>query len=324
MKSVRILATLLACSFPLCATADPAQHADTETTPPAQATVPSSRTYTYVSAFNHERYGVDIFIPRGTPPPGGYPALYLLDGNVLFATFADAMHNKSNAGEVEPAVIVGIRSTDTPDGGDRTYDFTYSDMSPREKSIVVDLGDNPRFGGYNDFFRAIEEEIRPAVGRIVPLDPNRAVLLGWSLGGLFVTHTMFVHPEAFHGYVALSPALWRNERAVFSEIPQFEQSVTSSGRRLSLFLGVGSLEEQISPGMRKWKIDQTKLAAEMEHGRMVGNARDMAKELGPFFQQKQLRFTFRLFDGETHNSAPWSAVNPVLDFEFPLNADSER
>ncbi len=81
-----------------------------------------------MSQFSHEAYRIDIYIPKGTPPPGGYPALYVLDGDIVFATFADAVRNKSKAKEIEPAVVVGISGADGPKGGKpnlRLYLFRY-------------------------------------------------------------------------------------------------------------------------------------------------------------------------------------------------------
>ncbi len=285
---------------------------------PTPVTVESSRTMTFVSRFNHEAYKVDIYIPKGAPPPGGYPALYVLDGDTVFATFAEAVRNKSKVKEIEPVVVIGISGADGPKGGDRTYDFTYSDMSPEEKSFSVDLGDHPRFGGYDQFFRTIQEEVKPMVNRLVPLNATRASLFGWSLGGLFVVHTMFVHPESFHGYIALSPSIWRGNKAVLAELPDFEKRVSESKIDLNLFLGVGELEEKFLPSMEKWGYDKDKFRQEIGYVRMVGNAQDLANQIGLYFEQNKLRFSFNIFKGQTHNSAPWSAVNPALDFEYSL------
>ncbi len=180
MKSITFLA--LAGAFLLSNQIHAAIHSSAP--PPQQrptpVTVESSRTMTFVSRFNHEAYKVDIYIPKGAPPPGGYPALYVLDGDTVFATFAEAVRNKSKVKEIEPVVVIGISGADGPKGGNRTYDFTYSDMSPEEKSFSVDLGDHPRFGGYDQFFRTIQEEVKPMVNRLVPLNAKRASLFGWS------------------------------------------------------------------------------------------------------------------------------------------------
>jgi|SRR6187402_1206756 len=301
-----------------CAQAPPAK-ASTHRKP--EATIDSTTSFDFLSRFNREAYRIKVYIPRQKPPKAGFPVLYILDGNVLFATFANAARNEAQASEIEPAVVVGIESGPGRHEADRTYDFTATDLTPQEKEIAVDLGPNPPFGGYSRFYQSIQEEIKPAVRRLVPVDDARSAIFGWSLGGLFVIHTMLTHPEAFRDYVALSPSLWRSNRIAFTEIPGFDQELSRKDLKSNLFLGVGGLEEQLSPGMKQWRVDQTGLADEIAYVHMVSNARDFATAIAPLFQRRGLVFNFQVFDGETHNSVPWSSVNPSLRFLFgPQNA----
>ena len=286
---------------------------------PMAAKPGSSTSFDFVSKFNDEAYHVEVYVPKDEAADHGHPVLYLLDGNVLFGTFAAAEKNRSQAGEIESAVIVGIESGTGTKEADRTYDFTYSDLSPREKEIVVDLGSNPRFGGYDKFFQVIENEIKPKVAQLTAVDNDRAVLFGWSLGGLFVIHTMLEHPTSFSAYAALSPSLWRDNRSAFRDIPAFEKRVSETDQHSRLFVGVGGLEEELSPALLSWPVDHKKFALEMKYARMVGNAKDFAEDVQPFFAKKHLDFMFKIFEGDTHNSVPWSAVNPVLSFMFPVS-----
>jgi len=279
----------------------------------SQATIDSTKSWDFVAKNNGEGYRVKVFVPRGGAPRAGFPVLYLLDGNILFGTFAGAVRNESQSGDIEPAVVVGIESGEGKVGADRTYDFTYADLSEQEKSIVVDLGSQPRFGGYDKFRQVIEEEIKPAVEKMVPVDRKRQALFGWSLGGQFVVHTMLKHPESFGTFVALSPALWRSNRSVFSEISGLKVR-DAAGQLPFLFLGVGGNEERLSAGMSKWPVDQAKFAAEVKYARMVGNVRDFADDIRPLFNKTPERLRLHVFEGDTHNTVPWSAINPVLQF----------
>jgi len=80
----------------------------------SEATLSHSSEFRFISAINGEEYRVEVMIPRRKPPAAGYPVLYVLDGDALFGTFAEAMRNRSGAGEVESAIVVGVASSDEP------------------------------------------------------------------------------------------------------------------------------------------------------------------------------------------------------------------
>lgn len=282
------------------------------------ATISSARSFDFVSRINGESYEVAVYVPKGKAPDNGYPTLYLLDGGNVFGTFVNAMSNEGFVHEVEPAVVVGISSGPGARSADRTRDFTTRDLSDEEKKVVVDLGPHPSFGGYDDFQKVIQEDIKPRVARLASVDRQRDILFGWSLGGQVVVHTMLTHPETFAAYAALSPSLWHANKFVFSEIAGFEEKINASGQRVKLWLGVGSLEHEVSPGFALLPLDQDKMAEELIYAKMVGNMLDFTAQIRPFFEKHALPFSSRVFDGETHNTVPWAAVNPILRFVLPM------
>ncbi len=146
------------------------------------------------------------------------------------------------------------------------------------------LGEVLEPGDMNNFLRVIQEEIKPRITRMVAVDRHRDILFGWSLGGQFVVHTMLTHPETFSTYVALSPSLWWANKRVFTEVPDFEKRIAASGQRVSLWLGVGSLEHEVSPGASRTPVDQEKLAQELIYDKMVGNMLDFSAEVRPFLR----------------------------------------
>ena len=108
MRHAKIL-TLLALALALAGTAQ-IVSAQTPATAPALApsALPLSRQYDFTSKINGKSYRVRVAIPFTPPPPDGYPALFVLDGDAFFATFAEASRVRLLGGEVEAAVIVGI------------------------------------------------------------------------------------------------------------------------------------------------------------------------------------------------------------------------
>lgn len=55
-------------------------------------------------------------------------------------------------------------------------------------------------------------------------------------------------------------------------------------------------------------------ATELNYARMVDNAKTMSIALQPIFDRHNLRLKLEIFPSETHNSVPWVAVNPILEF----------
>lgn len=308
------LATACALILPLVAKA-----AESSVPPVTQAAaIHSARSFDFISRINGASYEVSIYVPKAPVPAHGFPTLYLLDGSNVFGTFVNAMSNEGFVHEVEPAVVVGISSGPGERAANRTYDFTPRQLSEEERNVIVDLGAHPLSGGYDDFFRVIQEEIKPRVASLASLDRRRDILFGWSLGGQVVVHTMLTHPETFAAYAALSPSLWYANRSVFSEIAGFEAKIAASGQPVALWLGVGSLEQEVSPGFALLPLDQDKMAKELTYVRMVGNMLDLTAALRPFFNQHALAISSHVFDGETHNTVPWAAVNPILRFVLPM------
>lgn len=278
-----------------------------------EASLASTRQFDMQSAINGEQYRIQVWIPHGAAPPGGFPVLYLLDGNAVFGTFANAERNRSQAGELSPAVVVGISSGEGGHGADRMLDFTSAQATMQERAIVKDLGANPRLGGAEAFFQVIQTEIRPRIDQIVPVNENRAILFGWSLGGLFVVHTLLAHPESFSTFLALSPSLWEGGRAAFNDIPAFESRVARQRLRLKVYIGVGGRETDINVASKFGMSDQ-EFAAEIKYIDMIRNVQTLGRTLRHFLGRRQSTVAVSVFNGETHNSVPWVAVNPFLTF----------
>lgn len=128
------------------------------------------------------------------------PVIYLLDGGETFPIIAAYSHYLTFAEEMPEAIIVGISyGTDDPGNGNmRVTDFT------------APSAENAAYGGAEKFLSMIENELFPKVERDYPVDANRRVLVGMSLGGQFILHAALEKPELFEGLISVNPALHRN------------------------------------------------------------------------------------------------------------------
>lgn len=155
-------------------------------------------------------YQVFVAMPEGTPPPGGYPVLYLLDGNACFAAASDMLRMQllyPPSSGVFPMVVVGVGYPgDKPlDNQRRSFDFV--PVAPGQGSAEWVRYKAPS-GGSDAFLAFLVDELRPLLAARFPLDTTRQTLVGHSLGGLFTLHALIRRPEAFRNYAPISPSIW--------------------------------------------------------------------------------------------------------------------
>jgi len=71
---------------------------------------PHATSWDMTSRFTGRTYRIYVAEPvwEEAPPPGGYPVIYLTDGDFNFHTAADAVMMQSIGREAKPAYVVGI------------------------------------------------------------------------------------------------------------------------------------------------------------------------------------------------------------------------
>ncbi|MDR2091779.1 MAG: alpha/beta hydrolase [Azoarcus sp.] len=181
------------------------------------------------------RYRIQIARPRQAAPEGGYPAIFLLDGNAAIAALDETLLGE--LAESGPPVIVAI-GHDTParfDVAARAYDYT--PPLPGEADGLDPLDPARRNGGAARFLDFIEKRIKPEVAARVPLDPARQGLWGHSYGGLFVLYTLLTHPGMFSAHAAASPSLWWHDAHLLTLEAGFAQRFAGHRARLLALRG---------------------------------------------------------------------------------------
>jgi len=238
------------------------------------------------------------------------PVVFVLDGNVHFGGIVSTVTSLS-LGQLPSLLIVGIGypmdGALAPGEGigiymaNRNRDFTPSydpDWHEQiENNFPLTMGmpypESGAPGGADQLLRFINEELKPFVASIFPdADVNDNAIVGHSLGGLFVMHTLFTAPGSFDRYIAGSPSLWWDDRFVFSEEKNFQDPGTR------VFMSYGSLEPE-------------------EQALIPGQSMDVL--LSNRVERSDLRYTFHIFDGESHESViPATFSRGLLDvFDAP-------
>ncbi|EAQ87121.1 hypothetical protein CHGG_03740 [Chaetomium globosum CBS 148.51] len=149
--------------------------------------------------------------------------LYILDGNALGTTAAEAIKRRKLIYADQPdAVVVSVGYPLTNavyDVARRNADFT----PPLPPAAPSTGGPEPAGNGRADEFLAfLSGVLRPWVrGTVFPgVGFKRDALYGHSLGGLFVVYALVSEPAAFDTFVAASPGVGWNDGALLEEITQ--------------------------------------------------------------------------------------------------------
>lgn len=277
---------LLLCSAALMAPAAQAQAP----APSAGYVVPETEGWE-IESRQGEIYGIYVSRPPGEAPAGGYPVLYVLDGDAVFAGFAEARRIQSPyATGADKMIIVGVGYP----GGSLYDSRRVGDFTPpiRNPALAAYHRDDPQ-GRREAFAAFLLDELRPEVARRYSVHPDRQSLYGHSLGGLFALHMLYTRPDAFHTITAASASLWWDDQMILAEEAAFRaalRSATPPERVARLLLLVGEGEE--APVT---VIDNRALAARLQALSADG-----------------LRSRFMLLEEEGHLSVPHRALTTTL------------
>ncbi len=253
------------------------------------------------------RYQVSIAVPQQPAPDGGYPVIYVLDGNAMFLTAVEAVRawaRRRDDGAPPQALVVGIGyppGSDIP--AERTFDFT---------PPLADMRGPYRTGGRDDFAAFIVDDLKPVVARDYPVDPQRQALIGHSLAGLFVLGTLTRQPEVFQTWVAMSGSFWFGGHAIVPRIAGFAAERSADAGLERVLLTVGEYEEKVHPAA--WARNPERAARMLEElGRrgQVTHARGTAERLAA---APGMLVDFVEIAGEDHGSVVPAAISRAVAF----------
>ncbi len=289
-------AAVLAAALCLC----PAAASENASQPAAEpVTLPRADQRMMDAKSNGATYRILISRPAGAPPANGWPVVYLLDGSQQFALASELVRVLSvrpEATGVCPAVVVGV--------GHPQQEGV--DIAARTRDFTPPGADEPGTGGADAFLDFLVDELQPAIRGLVPVDPARQTLAGHSYGGLFTLHAFLNRPEAFASYIALSPSIWWNQRAVLKSENGFPARLAAAGPR-KLFIGVGGFEQTPDPKLPVTPERKEKLSA----NRMLDNARELSQRLASLPHGAE-NITFKVLEEENHGSITPAALPRAL------------
>jgi predicted alpha/beta superfamily hydrolase len=316
---------------------------------PAEVSTPSTHRIQFTSAINGESYSLAIHVPLGPPPPGGYPVIYVLDGDFLFGTASDISLTIGDPRRTPVVVAIGHGLLDNMDVVAKYAIRKPGDASPMGLADIGFVMNRLRFhdltlpvapdhrapvwtgltpddvGGVDDFLKVIETEIKPKVAASVAVNPADQAIFGHSIGGLAVLRALFTEPTSFRTFIASSPSIWWDADAVLAGERPLGDAV-SAGRvnpRVLITVGADEPDSPNPPPSFLASLPPDRAAAlgaylkmASQWSGMVSGARGLATRMETVHGGAGYEVRFQAFEGENHGTVLPAALSRGMHFAF--------
>jgi len=264
-----------------------------------------------------EPYSISLLRAEGAFADGSVPIVFVTDADTNFGIAAEIFGYLHGLGGASPAVIVGIGYGVSPAemAQRRTVDLSPPVTAENAETIgqLASLIGNES-GGATRFLDFILGDLTAEIARRCPEASTEGnMLLGHSLGGLFVGHALLTRPQAFSHFFMLSPALWWNDFAELRHVDAFRTTVAAMEQKPTVFVAVGALEqavpEKLPPQIAALGMTLEAMQEMIRKTRMVDAAREFAEMLRDAGVE---RCTYRAYDEEDHGSVIPGAIGRSL------------
>ena len=236
-----------------------------------------------------ENYIVQVGLPIGyAPSKKSYPVLYVLDGDKSFGMTKEIADWLMWSKEIKDIIVVGISYGQGMDAWwqKRARDYSHCDDTINFKGWFKQTG------GAENFLKFVKNELFPVINKNYKTNQDSTAIMGISLGGMLNTYVLFTQPDLFKGYIIIAPCLVWNNKSIL----KMEEEYFSNHKDLNklVYMTYGSLDS------KEIIINST-------------------NELVQTIQKRNyegLKFTPRIFEGETHISVFSTALTNGLKSIF--------
>lgn len=261
-------------------------------------------------------YKITTYWPESTTPQGGWPIIYLLDGDSYFLSSAQLVKNLSCPRcKLSEGIIVAI---DYIGPTRRAHDYL---PAPDPFTVEILPSGQPNlpqvYGGADDFLAFIQFELKPLLNQRFTINTQQQTLFGHSYGGLFTLYSFLNHPDYFSHYVASSPSLWFSGGYVMQQLTDTLQThQLSLSQPTQLMISVGGMEQSLnSEEKAQPQSKQQLLLTHRQNRAIVDNAQRFFTQL----QQAQLTnlsLSYQIYTGQSHQTAPFYALQDGIQKGF--------
>lgn len=147
-----------------------------------------------------------------------YPTIYLLDAETNFDMGIEVLSFLMDNHFIPPHIIVGLPNTDR-----------FRDMTPVDSIMNKNIFKTR--GGADNFIKTLELDVFPFIAEKFRVSTQRLVM-GHSYSGLFVVYAFSTRPDLFDKFLAFSPILWWNNKAIVKDVDQFLSRNSSVRKQL--------------------------------------------------------------------------------------------
>jgi len=183
---------------------------------------------TLTSVYLNEEREIQILLPENYDNNIGstYPVIYLMDGDYVFHGVSGMLDFMANKAQLIPDVIVVAIA-------DKGTDIYRQYMTPTGLTAPLKKEDA---GKAEQFLTFLTKEVKPYINSNYRAADN-AILVGHSMGGLFVFNALLESPDSFEHFVSMSPSIWLNDHAIMVKAKAFVEK--DEHKPTSLYLSLG-------------------------------------------------------------------------------------
>lgn len=277
------------------------------------------------SKITRRTYRIYVAPPVTTqaPPPGGYPVIYFIDGDVAFHTAVDAVTLQGMGREVEPAYVVGIGYGKDWETAARLR-FVDLTPTPPDPVTLAALEASPMtkgvsYGEAEGFHRFLTTELRSRIEQAYPVNRNNSILWGHSLGGLFALHVLFNHAQSYRTFLINSPSINWNKGAVLQDEGKLVAQMAAGKIAPRVLFTVGEYEEKLADHVKMPPgVTREQRQAMLTSFGMVTNTVALADRLKAAKAPGGREIEAIVIEGETHLSVLPAAISRGLRFALRL------
>ena len=251
-----------------------------------KTTIIKTERFNIESKFVKDSFDIHITFPLGYDTSSrSFPVIYYMDANLKSGNkLREIVDQYAATDSAIPAILVGVGHFSNYREL-RRRDLITPFVETEKDSLI---SDETNFGHSEDFYLFLKNELVPRIESKYKASAKDRTFIGHSLGGLFAFYCLFKKDRLFTTHISLSPALWINYGNIYQFEKKYRKDSLSLHARMYLCVGGRERFNYILSGGRK---------------------------MNQFLTEQPytgLDFTYKEFDGETHNSEVPLALKMIL------------